>query len=100
VKFLPPHPATMCLRQSHSARTEWKKAQNPDRAASWHYLCTIEIGMETIIEYCLHILFIFFVATTAGTVLLVGFVRLCLHAGLLGEKETEGGVWEFLKSFS
>jgi hypothetical protein len=56
--------------------------------------------METIIEYCLRILFIFFVATTAGTVLLVGFVRLCLHAGLLGKKETEGGVWEFLKSFS
>ena len=56
--------------------------------------------MDVIVDHILRALFLFSVAFTVGTLLLIAFVRTCVHLGLITEKETGNGLHDFLKSFS
>jgi len=56
--------------------------------------------MDVIIDHILRGLFLFSVSFTAGTLLLVGFVRTCMHFGLITEREPGSGLRDFFRSFS
>ena len=57
-------------------------------------------AMETILSLGSSALTIFGSAFTLGTILLVGFVRVCSLSGLVSEEETRGTLREFLRNFS
>ena len=56
--------------------------------------------METLIDLGSSALTVFGSAFTLGTILLVGFVRVCSLSGLVSSEETQGKLREFLKNFS
>jgi hypothetical protein len=56
--------------------------------------------METFVEAAFRIMYILTLSLTLGTLLVIGFVRVCFYTGLLTEQETGSTVKEFLKSFS
>jgi hypothetical protein len=57
-------------------------------------------GMETLVNLGSSALTIFGSAFTLGTILLVGFVRVCSLSGLVSTEEMQGTLREFLKNFS
>jgi len=66
----------------------------------WHSVCALPMHMETFVEAAFRIMYILTLSLTLGTLLVIGFVRVCFYAGLLTEQETGSTVKEFLKSFS
>ena len=56
--------------------------------------------METLMDLGSSVLTVFGSAFTLGSILLVGFVRVCSLSGLVSPEETQGRIREFLKDFS
>ena len=57
-------------------------------------------AMETLLNLGSSALTVFGSAFTLGTILLVGFVRVCSISGLVSQDDTQGTIREFLKNFS
>ena len=57
--------------------------------------------MQAVIEFFTRILFIFTLALTMGTLVLLGFVRVCIKFGFMVNKPgSTNGFSEFLKNFT
>jgi hypothetical protein len=56
--------------------------------------------MQNALELVTRVLLAVYLVVTLGTLLLVGFAKLCGFFGLMTDKTTGGNIKEFLRNFS
>ena len=90
----------MCCVQASSITLQGRiLKENRDAAASGTAF-VMTLVMETLLDLGSSALTVFGSAFSLGTILLVGFVRVCSLSGLVSSEETQGTLREFLKNFS